>query len=296
LFNSLNLAKIRKNQTLFLKKSLYPMKNNIYTAICAALEASDAIMEIYKNGFETTLKDDHTPLTTADLASEKIIRSFLEPTNICIISEETDAIAYEKRKNESLCWLVDPLDGTREFIKKNDEFAISIGLIKDQQPIGGVILAPALAVMYFGLENLGVYKIKMDELTADHQSLDDIIKESTALDGVSSTNRAPRIAGSRSHQNQTTLKYTEELKEIFPDLEIIQKGSALKFGLITEGEADIYPRFGRTMEWDTAAGHALLLCLGGSVNNIDTNEPLAYNKKDSSNPSFIAKSKEFSYI
>jgi len=252
---------------------------NLLLDICnITVRAGNEILQYYNKDVEILYKDDSSPLTKADLASNKIILNALNylDINIPILSEES-FVDWNTRKNWNQYWLVDPLDGTKEFIKKNGEFTVNIALIKNNNPILGVIFAPAKSMLYFAKKNNGSYKINtMDELNNLNQA---------KKISVSKQSNPIRIIGSRSHSNST---FSNWVNKEFPNSQIIQSGSSLKFCLIAEGKADIYPRFGPTSEWDTAAGHIILDESGGKISTFK-NSKLNYNtKEDILNPEFYA--------
>ncbi len=252
------------------------------TAIYASIEAGKAIMEIYQSDdFEIQTKSDSSPLTKADLAAHNIIIAELKKTNIPILSEEDANIPYKERKNWKQFWLVDPLDGTKEFIKKNDEFTVNIALIENGVPILGVIYLPVFKSIYFANQEIGSFYNSNTEKT-----------EQIIEDGILLPKKSPEIftvVGSRSHMNEQTQNYFSELKKKHGELNIISKGSSLKLCMVAEGSAHEYPRFGPTMEWDTAAGHAIALFSGATVTKEDQKTNLTYNKENLLNPFFIIK-------
>lgn len=237
--------------------------------------AGAAIMKIYaleEVGIE--LKEDESPLTLADKASNDIICEALAqlPLQYPIISEENKEIPFDDRKDHTYQWMVDPLDGTKEFIKKNGEFTVNIALIYNGQPIMGVVDVPCLRETYWSVKGEGAFMEKGGEvipLEAPTYQLDD---------------HGLKVVCSRSHLNKDTQAYLDGLNE--PAL--VPKGSSLKFLIIAKGEAHLYPRLGPTMEWDTAAAHAILEEAGGQVIDQETNQPLRYNKENLLNPYFIA--------
>lgn len=237
-----------------------------------AINAGYKIMDIYNRDFEIEQKSDQSPLTEADLASHHYIcqqLSELTP-DIPILSEESADISWQERSGWDKYWLIDPLDGTKEFIKKNGEFTVNIALISNQAPVLGVVYAPVLETLYYGAEGKGAFKLFHDKATA--------IK-------VSSASKPVKVVGSRSHQSADMESYLQR----FDDYQLIPMGSSLKICLVAEGEADIYPRLGPTSEWDTAAAHAVLKAAGGSCVLFDSGQELLYNTKDSLlNPYFIA--------
>lgn len=253
------------------------------TAIRAAVEASHTIMGVYENEFDTIIKDDGSPLTKADLASTKIIHKHLEPLNIPITGEETEKMPFSERKKWKECWCVDPLDGTKEFINRNGEFAVNIALLREGKPVFGIIASPVQGLMYVGGTETGVFKIAFEDIdnTDSWEELSDPTK----------VNNPMVMTCSRSHHSGPVLNFINELKKISPAIEFAKKGSSLKFFDLASGAADAYPRFAPTMEWDIAAGQAILEALGGSVVHAETGLPLYYNKENLTNPHFIAKTK-----
>jgi len=254
-------------------------KNYLLLRVCnIALKAGEEILKYYNEDIEVTYKDDSSPLTKADLASNKIIINALQKldSTIPILSEES-LVEWNKRKNWTKYWLVDPLDGTKEFINKNGEFTVNIALIENNKPILGVIYAPAKSDLYFALKKYGSYKINSNSILIN-------LKESQKL-FVSNQSNIKRVIGSRSHSNQS---FNSWVNKNFSNTEIVQAGSSLKFCLIAEGVADIYPRFGATSEWDIAAGHIIVSEAGGRVSTFENIE-INYNKKeDLLNPNFYA--------
>ncbi len=257
-------------------------------AINAALQAGKVILQVYDtNDFQVKQKSDNTPLTLADKKAHNEIVKLLEKTNFPVLSEEGKNIPYNKRKNWKYFWLVDPLDGTKEFIKQNGEFTVNIAFIYKQKPVMGVIYIPVLEELYIASDSLGAYKI--DKITKDVFTLDDLINKGKKLP-IKGLKDKFTIIGSRSHKSKETDDFINDLKVKYNDIEIITCGSSIKLCMIAEGKADIYPRFAPTMEWDTAAGHAIVLAAGGSVTKQDGVTLLEYNKEDLLNPWFIVKS------
>jgi 3'(2'), 5'-bisphosphate nucleotidase len=250
-------------------------------AIEASIKASETLMLFYSEDFTTEIKNDGSPVTEADLASSKVIIEILTSTEIPILGEESFKEEYSKRKDWNLNWCVDPLDGTKEFIKKNGEFAVCIALIENQIPIYGVIAWPTEGKVIFGNKDLGVYISDFDSINNS--------KKWVLLSQPKEVNNPLVVVGSRSFANNDFDQLVNKLNKHYPELEYFQKGSALKFFDLAMGKADIYPRFAPTMEWDIAAGHAILNGLGGEIFDIDTKQPLKYNKENLRNPYFIAK-------
>jgi 3'(2'), 5'-bisphosphate nucleotidase len=245
------------------------IKKYLPTMIDAARDAGIAILEIYNSDEFETIKND-TELNQADLKAHRAIENKLADIGFPILSEDGEEISYTERKDWEYYWLVDPLDGTKEFLKKNDEFTVNIALMHHNEPILGVIFSPVLDKLYFGGKELGAF---MDEnMDPEHQLK--LIKNETDI---------VRIVTSRSHHSEETKAYISNYK----NAEIITMGSSLKFMLIADSEADLYPRFSPTMEWDTAAAHAILRGMQLDIVSIDDQQPLKYNKEDLLNPSFM---------
>jgi len=254
------------------------MNENLYllTSIQAAIRAGDAILDVYRSAeFEVEAKADKSPLTLADRRSHKIIVNYLAKSDIPILSEEGRDIPYPQRKKWNTYWLIDPLDGTKEFIKKNGEFTVNIAMIRQNKPIAGVIFVPDRNTIYIASAAIGSYKtdahqvaellIGQDQLARlsdsdSRKTLDDFIGVSTILPISQSDSRPYTIAGSRSHATPELEAFVEKKRRENGKVEFISAGSSLKLCLVAEGRADIYPRTGPTMEWDTAAGQAVVEC------------------------------------
>jgi 3'(2'), 5'-bisphosphate nucleotidase len=262
------------------------MRDYLNIAINAAIQAGNVIMDVYQNTIAVSYKEDNSPLTEADRKAGEIINNYLEQTNIPVINEENKQLPYEIRKNWGMCWIVDPLDGTKEFIKRNGEFTVNIALIKNKKPIMGVIYVPVTNVLYFTNETrTKAFKTKID---TPKKSIDAIIKDAAEIHPVTKADSLLKIVGSRSHLNEDTLAFINNLKKEKP-VEIVSVGSSLKFCLVASGNAHIYPRFAPTMEWDTAAGQAICEAVGVSVLDYNTKKPLLYNKENLLNPYFLVK-------
>lgn len=262
------------------------MREKLKTAIAASLDAGKEIMEIYHNGdFGISSKADDSPLTIADQRANDIINEYLENHNLPIISEENREIEYAERKEWTSCWIVDPLDGTKEFIKKNGEFTVNIAFIEDGKPELGVIYAPALNTIYFAV--VSESKAYRHVITDDNVKVEMILESSEEIYPAKTKGDCLKIVGSRSHMNEDTENFINALKESHGDnIEIVSKGSSLKFCLVAEGEAHIYPRFAPTMEWDTAAGQAICEAVGLSCVFRETGEPILYNRENLLNGHF----------
>ncbi|MCF6330693.1 MAG: 3'(2'),5'-bisphosphate nucleotidase CysQ [Sulfurimonas sp.] len=236
-----------------------------------ALDAGNLIMEIYNKDFTIEYKDDKSPLTEADIKSNELICKALKklyPT-IPIMSEENKEVNYEIRKDWEYYWCIDPIDGTKEFIKKNDEFTINIALVHKGIPVLGVVYAPALELMYCSKQGHGAYK---NDVKLPINREDDTFV----------------IVASKSHMSNETQTFVDEIKTDKVK-ELISMGSSLKLCLVAEGKADIYPRLAPTMEWDTAAAHAIVLESGKKVLQYDENKSVLYNKENLLNPFFVVK-------
>lgn len=249
------------------------MPELLASVINIASLAAERILEVYKTDFAVQDKADKSPLTAADMAAHNTIcagLADLTPT-IPILSEESASIPYETRRQWRQYWLVDPLDGTREFIKRNGEFTVNIALIKEHRPILGVVYAPVTKHCYFATTGQGAYK------QTPSNSADRIQSKTTSADNFI-------IAGSRSHATAQQARFIESLGK---NIKLVTIGSSLKICLVAEGKIDIYPRFGPTSEWDTAAAHCIVDEAGGMLTDT-TFKPLSYNRKESLlNPDFL---------
>lgn len=252
---------------------------NINDIISIAKEAGSAILEVYNTDFDYENKKSESfdegvsPLTKADIAAHNIIEKKLTELypDIPVLSEESKEISYEVRSKWNLFWLVDPLDGTKEFIKRNGEFTVNIALIKDGKPILGVVYVPVKETTYYGDENGSFVESNNETLKLPvNEPSEDVIK----------------VVASKSHFSNETKEYVENLGK---EYELVSVGSSLKLCLVAEGKADIYPRLGPTMEWDTGAAHAVAKFAGRNVINYETNKELNYNKENLLNPWFIVK-------
>lgn len=256
------------------------------SAINAALKAGREILSVYgSDDFEIETKSDNSPLTLADRNAHEAIVATLKDTGLPVLSEESRSISYSERKAWKRFWLVDPLDGTKEFIKRNGEFTVNIALIEDQKPTLGVIYVPVQDLLYTGDIYSGAHCLSEASLLFTEPGLfpdkaEPLPRQSHKTFGV---------VASRSHMNNETSAFISGLQRKHNDLRIVSKGSSLKLCMIAEGEADIYPRFGPTSEWDTAAGHAIVSAAGGKVLIADSEtRELQYNKPEVLNPWFIA--------
>lgn len=253
------------------------MQIEIQEIVSIAKEAGKKVMEIYSQDFSVETKGDNSPLTQADKAANEIIISSLEKLfpGIPRISEETKLTSFAERKNWNEYWLIDPLDGTKEFIKKNGEFTVNIALMKSGQPVLGVVFLPAKNICYFGDAN-GSFREDEDGNISS-------LKKSSHYSALQKIN----VVASRSHMSEETVAFVDELKKQGKEIDFVSSGSSIKFCLVADGTADVYPRFGPTMEWDTAAGQAVVEFAGGKVTNVETGNQLLYNKENLLNPFFI---------
>jgi 3'(2'), 5'-bisphosphate nucleotidase len=296
------------------------MTELLKTALQAALDAGEAILRIYDRDFSVDYKDDRSPLTEADTAAHELICAALEPSGLPVLSEESRTVPYEIRRDWRRFWLVDPLDGTKEFIKKNGEFTVNIALIENGRPVLGVVYAPVLQTVYCGRwEVEGGMSKAWKAAGCSDKSVDDVIESAVPLPTSYSPHftaqRALRVVASRSHCNEETEKFIEALEGTLGAVELVSSGSSLKLCLVAEGRAEVYPRIAPTMEWDTAAAQAVVEAAGGRVVQYDPavpaaeylrgrldvesrmahftshisplTKPLLYNKPDLLNPSFV---------
>ncbi|MDH3638490.1 MAG: 3'(2'),5'-bisphosphate nucleotidase CysQ [Gammaproteobacteria bacterium] len=239
-------------------------------------QAGAAILEIYEGGFDVETKADGSPLTMADQRSHKLIVSALAALtpDIPILSEESASISYAERVAWDRFWLVDPLDGTREFVKRNGEFTVNIALIEDRTPILGAVYTPVQRRCHYGYRGGGAFRVNGDGAAEPIQVRDYAGGRAT-------------VVASRSHARGSVQHFLERLRAAEGGYEVANMGSALKICLIAEGQGDIYPRLGPTSEWDTAAGQCVLECAGGKLVNCD-GSPFVYNKESVLNPWFLA--------
>ncbi len=244
-------------------------------AITAAQAASLEILNVYHSGdFKTEAKGDQSPLTQADKRAHAIITSLLQSAQLPVLSEEGRDIPYHERKAWEYFWMVDPLDGTKEFVKRNGEFTVNIALIHQQQPMLGVVMVPVSGDLFYASQGTGAF------VKRNNQIIPLPVRKPIDL-----TQPGIRVVASRSHMSDETQAFIHSLYE--PHL--VSQGSSLKFMLLAEGKADVYPRFAPTMEWDTAAAHAIANEAGIAVLQKDNHQPLQYNKPDLLNPYFICK-------
>ncbi|MAX70029.1 MAG: 3'(2'),5'-bisphosphate nucleotidase [Flavobacteriaceae bacterium] len=256
----------------------------LYLGITSALEAGKAILEIYNSDdFGVELKGDDSPLTKADIASHNIIVAHLKATGIPVLSEEGKEMPYEERKDWKQLWIVDPIDGTKEFIKRNGEFTVNIALIDSQKTQLGVVFVPALGELYFSTIENGSYKVNVD---LQNYSVEGLVKEGSKLP-LERDDKTFTVVASRSHMSPETEAYVNEMREKHGEVNLMSKGSSLKLCMVAEGKADCYPRFAPTMEWDTAAGQAICEHAGFTVLDWKTQAPMLYNREELLNNWFL---------
>ena len=260
----------------------------LLAAVQAAVEAGEKIMEIYNHpdtDWEVEYKADHSPLTRADRAAHAAIAERLAATGLPLLSEEGRHDSYDVRRDWMRLWIVDPLDGTKEFLKRNGEFTVNIALVENAVPVAGVIYVPVRRTLYFGLAAEGAWKLSglPAVMPADFEAL-------TSCAGrlpLGERHEGYVVVASRSHLSAETQSFIDGLRRKHADVQLRSAGSSLKLCLVAEGGGDVYPRMAPTMEWDTAAGDAIVRAAGGRVVQAEGGEPLAYNKEDLHNPWFI---------
>jgi 3'(2'), 5'-bisphosphate nucleotidase len=249
-------------------------KKTLDTLAEIAREAGAAILEVY--GFMITVEEkaDKSPLTLADKRSHDIITKRLqERFPFPVLSEEGKSIPFEERRQWGYYWLVDPLDGTKEFVKRGGDFTVNIALMHRDRPVAGVILVPVTGVLYHAAAGAGSYRTERGRRER--------LPIETGRSGMT-------VVGSRSHVTREMEQYLNDMKKKYGEIEVVSVGSSLKFCMIAEGGADVYPRLGPTMEWDTAAGQIIVEEAGGKVVEFETGRPLRYNKENLLNPFFLA--------
>lgn len=279
------------------------LKTLLQTALLASLEAGEEIMRIYtdpKQDFGIERKADNSPLTLADKASHKVIMRYLAATPIPVLSEEGRHLPYEERSGWDCLWVVDPLDGTKEFIKKNGEFTVNVALVQQGAPVLGVVYVPVTRVLYYGIVGEGAWKCTVPALGSGLPEADSLA--AFLSQGAPSGGKAPfggeqlpvgrghdvfTVVASRSHMSPETQAYIQEMERVHGQVRTVSSGSSIKICLVAEGVADAYPRYAPTMEWDTAAGDAVARAAGRAVRNAENGKPLLYNKPDLLNPWFL---------
>ena len=258
---------------------IFNHEKNILELLNIAIDAGKEILNIYNDEIIVNSKEDKSPITQADINSNDLIVNRLKKldSNIPILTEES-VVEWKNRKDWIKYWLIDPLDGTKEFINRNGEFTVNISLIENNYPIFGIIYSPVKSLLYYALKNNGCYKLKTNSNLST-------LKNFNKINIHKEKNIATKVIGSRSHSSKEFMYWVEKK---FTNFELITIGSSLKFCILAEGKADIYPRFGPTSEWDIAAGHIILEEAGGKLKTIDNKDILYNTKDDILNPHFIA--------
>lgn len=262
------------------------MNKYLYTAVEAAVNAGAIIMDIYENQTVTVeRKSDDSPVTIADKKADIYIQNALQGTQIPILSEEGEHASYEIRQNWQQCWIVDPLDGTKEFIKRNGEFTVNIALVENGKPLLGVIYIPAEKSLYFAI----TAEKKSFKLELESHSITRELFQNAKEIFAANENGVITLTSSHSYTNQKVIDFIDTLETEGKEVNLIKAGSSLKFCLMAEGQASYYPRYAPTMEWDTAAGHAICKAVGLEVYSLETNKPLKYNKENLLNSWFLVR-------
>lgn len=265
----------------------------LHRAIIAAILAGREILKIYDTDFAVAYKEDNSPLTLADRNASRTITEHLSVFDIPCLSEEEEIPAYHIRKNWDKVWIIDPLDGTKEFVKRNGEFTVNIALAENSIPVIGVIFSPVYKDLYFAAKDIGAFKldrhtfIQLEERVGE-LNLAEIISHSEKLPKPNNKSNYTVVA-SRSHLSAETYAHIKQLEQQHHNVNIVYTGSSIKMCWVAEGIADEYPRYGPTMEWDTAAGHAILNNAGCELIDYESGLPVQYNRVNLRNNWFIAR-------
>lgn len=265
----------------------------LHQSIIAAVLAGDEILKVYDTNFDVEIKQDKTPVTNADKKSSDKIIELLQHFNIPILSEEGEIADYSIRKTWNKLWVIDPLDGTKEFVKRNGEFTVNIALVENNIPTLGVIYSPVFKDIYFAAKGIGAFKINRHDFipfldAIQTASFENLLRISKQLP-INNHRKNYVVVASRSHMSSETYYHIEDLKLHHTDVEIVSTGSSIKMCWVAEGIADEYPRFGPTMEWDTAAGQVILSEAGCVLLDFKTHESMLYNRENLLNNWFVAK-------
>ncbi|QZE12773.1 3'(2'),5'-bisphosphate nucleotidase CysQ [Halosquirtibacter laminarini] len=255
-------------------------------AMQAALRGGKEIHKIYRrNDLEVDYKEDHSPVTIADKKASEVICDILSLTNIPVLSEEEQFPSYQERKDWDYLWIIDPLDGTKEFIKRNNDFTVNIALVHRGRPVLGIIYIPIADILYYGNIDEGAYMCK----NAHKMDPEEILQKAISIPTTTLRDKYT-VVGSKSHMNEDTRKFFDQViqERGEENTQIIHCGSSIKMCMVAEGKADIYPRCSNIMEWDIAAGHAICEAAGCIVTKFD-GSPLEYNKKEFKQPWFVVK-------
>lgn len=270
--------------------------NYLYIAIRAALDAGQEIMKVYTDSGTDLMierKADNSPVTRADKAADDLITEALSCTPFPVLSEEGAEVPFKTRSGWTTFWMVDPLDGTKEFIRRNGEFTVNIALIHKRIPVLGVIYVPVRKELYFAADSAGAFKVESASFV-NQLSYNEIRKHAKRLP-LKMLHQGIVVVSSRSHKTERCINFIENLKKQGMPVTELNSGSSLKICMVAEGTADIYPRFGPSMEWDTAAGHAIARAAGCEIYHEDEKTPIIYNKENLLNPGFIVKSTSASF-
>ena len=250
----------------------------------AAVEAGKEILKVYnRDDFNVSFKEDASPLTDADVNSHNVIMRYLKQTGIPVLSEEGASIQYEERKDWKRLWIVDPLDGTKEFVKRGGDFTVNIALVENNHTTMGVVFAPWLGHLYWGSEQGAFFA----DLGNGWEAKDDMSYEKYAVSIPEQLPETFTVVASKSHLSEDTKQFVERVREKVGGIEFSSIGSSLKMCLVAAGKAHLYPRLGPTMEWDTAAGQAVVEAAGGVLIDLSTNERMRYNRKELLNNYFL---------
>lgn len=267
------------------------LQKHLQLSIRAALLAGDEVMKIYQTDFAVDFKADHSPLTEADRRAHEVISRQLAATGIPVLSEEGKHLPYDQRQKWETLWIVDPVDGTKEFVKRNGEFTVNIALVIGQAPVLGVIWCPVARQLYYGNNQTGeAWRCQFDTHLAN-EITPDLLRSRAKRLPLPQDRSSVIVAVSRSHLTQDTQLFINKIKQE-QAVELLSRGSSLKMCMIAEGTADVYPRMSPTSEWDTAAGQAIIEAAGGQMLDYATKAPLHYNKPDLLNPWFVAFAKD----
>jgi len=255
-------------------------------ALKASIAGSQAVMKVYdKDDVQVMEKIDHSPLTEADINSHFAIDAILKSSNIPVLSEEGKDLSYEERSHWSKLWVVDPLDGTKEFVKRSHEFTVNIALVEEQEPILGVIVAPALDLIYWGDKD-GAFRSKLPRRWQKKSPME-VVTDLTPVQLPDQKTLDFTVVRSVSHFSAETKDYMDKLDVLYPSAKSLSIGSSLKMCLVAEGKAQLYPRLGPTMEWDTCAGHAIVEASGGHLLDWTSRAPMLYNREELLNHWFL---------
>jgi len=266
-------------------------KELLKLAITAAFKAGEEILKIYSTDFYVETKSDNTPVTLADKASGECITNILTTSNIPVISEEEEILDYSIRKTWPRVWIVDPLDGTKEYVKRNGEFAVNIALVENNKPVIGIIYAPVIKDIYFAYTGGGSFKITQHDMIVEltKKNITEHLFEFAKKLPAQKLPKTYTVVGSRSHLSRDINDHVDKLRNLYGEVDMISVGSSIKQCWVAEGKAHEYLRYGTTMEWDTAAGQCILEEAGCQLIDLETNLPMVYNRENMHNNYFIAK-------